>query len=338
MAILVSGGAGYIGSHTCVELLEKGYGVVVIDNLVNSSAKSLERVEQITGKSLDFYQNDVRDRDAMERIFSKHDIDCVIHFAGLKAVGESVSMPLEYYDNNLYSTVVLCETMREHGVKNIVFSSSATVYSGDNTMPLRENSHTGMCTNPYGWTKYMCEQILRDTGKAIPDWSIALLRYFNPIGAHESGLIGEDPKGIPNNLVPYVAQVAVGKLAAVGVFGDDYPTPDGTCVRDYIHVKDLAEAHLLALEYLDRGGKSDVFNLGSGNGYSVREIIDTARRVTGREIPAKVEPRRAGDPSVLIASHKKAVEVLGWQPVRGLEEIISDAWAWHSGHPNGYEG
>ena len=205
MNVLVTGGAGYIGSHTCVELLEKGYGVVVIDNLVNSSAKSLERVEQITGKSLDFYQNDVRDRDAMERIFSKHDIDCVIHFAGLKAVGESVAMPLEYYDNNLYSTVVLCETMRDHGVKNIVFSSSATVYSGDNTMPLRENSHTGMCTNPYGWTKYMCEQILRDTGKAIPDWSIALLRYFNPIGAHSSGLIGEDPRGIPNNLMPYIS-------------------------------------------------------------------------------------------------------------------------------------
>lgn len=211
MNVLVTGGAGYIGSHTCVELLEKGYGVVVVDNLVNSSAKSLERVEQITGKSLDFYQNDVRDRDAMERIFSKHDIDCVIHFAGLKAVGESVAMPLEYYDNNLYSTVVLCETMRDHGVKNIVFSSSATVYSGDNTMPLRENSHTGMCTNPYGWTKYMCEQILRDTGKAIPDWSIALLRYFNPIGAHSSGLIGEDPRGIPNNLMPYISQVAIGR-------------------------------------------------------------------------------------------------------------------------------
>ena len=332
MNVLVTGGAGYIGSHTCVELLEKGYGVVVVDNLVNSSAKSLERVEQITGKSLDFYQNDVRDRDAMERIFSKHDIDCVIHFAGLKAVGESVAMPLEYYDNNLYSTVVLCETMRDHGVKNIVFSSSATVYSGDNTMPLRENSHTGMCTNPYGWTKYMCEQILRDTGKAITDWSIALLRYFNPIGAHSSGLIGEDPRGIPNNLMPYISQVAIGRRDHLNVFGDDYDTPDGTGVRDYIHVVDLARGHVAAIDYKGE----NVFNLGTGIGYSVLDMVHAFERVTGKKIPYEITARRPGDLATVYASPDKSAELLGWKAQYNLDDMCRDTWAWQTKNPMGY--
>ena len=336
MNVLVTGGAGYIGSHTCVELLEKGYGVVVIDNLVNSSAKSLERVEQITGKSLDFYQNDVRDRDAMERIFSKHDIDCVIHFAGLKAVGESVAMPLEYYDNNLYSTVVLCETMRDHGVKNIVFSSSATVYSGDNTMPLRENSHTGMCTNPYGWTKYMCEQILRDTGKAITDWSIALLRYFNPIGAHSSGLIGEDPRGIPNNLMPYISQVAIGRRDHLNVFGNDYDTPDGTGVRDYIHVVDLARGHVAAIDYMQTHKGENVFNLGTGIGYSVLDMVHAFERVTGKKIPYEITARRPGDLATVYASPDKSAELLGWKAQYNLDDMCRDTWAWQTKNPMGY--
>mgnify|MGYP001054621202 FL=1 len=336
MNVLVPGGAGYIGSHTCVELLEKGYGVVVVDNLVNSSAKSLERVEQITGKSLDFYQNDVRDRDAMERIFSKHDIDCVIHFAGLKAVGESVAMPLEYYDNNLYSTVVLCETMRDHGVKNIVFSSSATVYSGDNTMPLRENSHTGMCTNPYGWTKYMCEQILRDTGKAITDWSIALLRYFNPIGAHSSGLIGEDPRGIPNNLMPYISQVAIGRRDHLNVFGDDYDTPDGTGVRDYIHVVDLARGHVAAIDYMQTHKGENVFNLGTGIGYSVLDMVHAFERVTGKKIPYEITARRPGDLATVYASPDKSAELLGWKAQYNLDDMCRDTWAWQTKNPMGY--
>lgn len=336
MNVLVTGGAGYIGSHTCVELLEKGYGVVVIDNLVNSSAKSLERVEQITGKSLDFYQNDVRDRDAMERIFSKHDIDCVIHFAGLKAVGESVAMPLEYYDNNLYSTVVLCETMRDHGVKNIVFSSSATVYSGDNTMPLRENSHTGMCTNPYGWTKYMCEQILRDTGKAIPDWSIALLRYFNPIGAHSSGLIGEDPRGIPNNLMPYISQVAIGRRDHLNVFGNDYDTPDGTGVRDYIHVVDLAEGHLCAIRYAQAHTGCEVFNLGTGRGVSVLEMVHTFSEVNNVPVPYVIGPRRAGDLATVYADPAKAKQILGWEAKKTLADMCRDSWRWQTRNPSGY--
>ncbi len=314
MNVLVTGGAGYIGSHTCVELLEKGYGVVVIDNLVNSSAKSLERVEQITGKSLDFYQNDVRDRDAMERIFSKHDIDCVIHFAGLKAVGESVAMPLEYYDNNLYSTVVLCETMRDHSVKNIVFSSSATVYSGDNTMPLRENSHTGMCTNPYGWTKYMCEQILRDTGKAIPD-----------------------PRGIPNNLMPYISQVAIGRRDHLNVFGNDYDTPDGTGVRDYIHVVDLARGHVAAIDYMQTHKGENVFNLGTGIGYSVLDMVHAFERVTGKKIPYEITARRPGDLATVYASPDKSAELLGWKAQYNLDDMCRDTWAWQTKNPMGYD-
>ena len=336
MNVLVTGGAGYIGSHTCVELLQQDMGVVVVDNLVNSSAKAIERVQQITGKHVDFYQKDVRDREAMHAIFEKHDIDCVIHFAGLKAVGESVAMPLEYYDNNLFSTVTLCEVMRDHGVKNIVFSSSATVYSGDNERPLREASRTGMCTNPYGWTKYMSEQILRDTAKADEDWAIVLLRYFNPIGAHSSGLIGEDPRGIPNNLMPFIAQVAVGRREYLNVFGDDYDTHDGTGVRDYIHVVDLARGHVAAINYMQQHKGESVFNLGTGNGYSVLDMVHAFEKVTGRKVPYKIAPRRPGDLATVYASPDKSAELLGWKAEYGLEDMCRDTWAWQSKNPMGY--
>lgn len=339
MNVLVTGGAGYIGSHTCVELLEKGYGVVVIDNLVNSSAKSLERVEQITGRTVEFYQEDVRNRSALDRILEKHDIGCAIHFAGLKAVGESVAMPLEYYDNNLFSTVTLCEAMRDHGVKDIVFSSSATVYSGDNDMPLREDSKTGMCSNPYGWTKYMSEQIMRDMAFADKDWAVALLRYFNPIGAHPSGLIGEDPRGIPNNLMPYISQVAIGRRKELSVFGDDYDTHDGTGVRDYIHVVDLARGHVAAIEYMQKNHRGEsVFNLGTGTGYSVLDMVRAFSRVTGREIPYKIVDRRPGDLATVYSSPDKSAELLGWKAQYTLDDMCRDAWNWQSKNPMGYEG
>ena len=336
MNVLVTGGAGYIGSHTCVELLQQDMGVVVVDNLVNSSPKAIERVEQITGKHVDFYVKDVRDREAMNAIFDKHQIDCVIHFAGLKAVGESVAMPLEYYDNNLFSTVTLCEVMRDHGVKNIVFSSSATVYSGDNEMPLREASRTGMCTNPYGWTKYMSEQILRDTAKSDNDWAIVLLRYFNPIGAHSSGLIGEDPRGIPNNLMPFISQVAIGRREYLNVFGDDYDTPDGTGVRDYIHVVDLARGHVAAINYMQQHKGESVFNLGTGNGYSVLDMVHAFEKVTGKKVPYKIAPRRPGDLATVYASPDKSAELLGWKAEYGLEDMCRDTWAWQSKNPMGY--
>ena len=336
MNVLVTGGAGYIGSHTCVELLPRDMGVVVVDNLVNSSPKAIERVEQITGKHVDFYVKDVRDREAMNAIFDKHQIDCVIHFAGLKAVGESVAMPLEYYDNNLFSTVTLCEVMRDHGVKNIVFSSSATVYSGDNEMPLREASRTGMCTNPYGWTKYMSEQILRDTAKSDNDWAIVLLRYFNPIGAHSSGLIGEDPRGIPNNLMPFISQVAIGRREYLNVFGDDYDTPDGTGVRDYIHVVDLARGHVAAINYMQQHKGESVFNLGTGNGYSVLDMVHAFEKVTGKKVPYKIAPRRPGDLATVYASPDKSAELLGWKAEYGLEDMCRDTWAWQSKNPMGY--
>ncbi len=336
MNVLVTGGAGYIGSHTCVELLERGYGVIVADNLVNSSAKSLERVQQITGKSLDFYEIDVRDRAALDRIFEKHDINCAIHFAGLKAVGESVSMPLEYYDNNLNSTITLCRAMKDHGVKNIVFSSSATVYSGDNEMPLRESSHTGMCTNPYGWTKYMSEQILRDTAFADEEWSIALLRYFNPIGAHSSGLIGEDPRGIPNNLMPFISQVAVGRRDHLNVFGNDYDTHDGTGVRDYIHVVDLARGHVCAIEYMQKHKGENVFNLGTGMGYSVLDMVKAFERVTGIKIPYEIVARRPGDLATVYSCPDKSAELLGWKAQYNLDDMCRDTWAWQSKNPMGY--
>ena len=336
MNVLVTGGAGYIGSHTCVELLERGYGVIVADNLVNSSAKSLERVQQITGKSLDFYEIDVRDRAALDRIFEKHDINCAIHFAGLKAVGESVSMPLEYYDNNLNSTITLCRAMKDHGVKNIVFSSSATVYSGDNEMPLKESSRTGMCTNPYGWTKYMSEQILRDTAFADEEWSIALLRYFNPIGAHSSGLIGEDPRGIPNNLMPFISQVAVGRRDHLNVFGNDYDTHDGTGVRDYIHVVDLARGHVCAIEYMQKHKGENVFNLGTGMGYSVLDMVKAFERVTGIKIPYEIVARRPGDLATVYSSPDKSAELLGWKAQYNLDDMCRDTWAWQSKNPMGY--
>ena len=336
MNVLVTGGAGYIGSHTCVELLERGYGVIVADNLVNSSAKSLERVQQITGKSLDFYEIDVRDRAALDRIFEKHDINCAIHFAGLKAVGESVAMPLEYYDNNLNSTITLCRAMKDHGVKNIVFSSSATVYSGDNEMPLKESSRTGMCTNPYGWTKYMSEQILRDTAFADEEWSIALLRYFNPIGAHKSGLIGEDPRGIPNNLMPFISQVAVGRRDHLNVFGNDYDTHDGTGVRDYIHVVDLARGHVCAIEYMQKHKGENVFNLGTGMGYSVLDMVKAFERVTGIKIPYEIVARRPGDLATVYSCPDKSAELLGWKAQYNLDDMCRDTWAWQSKNPMGY--
>ena len=337
MKVLVTGGAGYIGSHTCVELLEQGMDVVVIDNLVNSSAKSLDRVEQITGKRLAFYQEDVRDRAALDRIFEEHDIGCAIHFAGLKAVGESVSMPLEYYDNNLFSTVTLCEAMRDHGVKNIVFSSSATVYTGGDEMPLRESSPTGMCTNPYGWTKYMSEQIMRDMAFADRDWSVVLLRYFNPIGAHPSGLIGEDPRGIPNNLLPYISQVAIGRRDHLTVYGDDYDTPDGTGVRDYIHVVDLARGHAAAINYMLGHRGESVFNLGTGHGCSVLEMVKTFERVNGVSVPYVIAERRPGDLATVYASPDKSAELLGWRAEYGLEEMCRDTWNWQMKNPAGYE-
>lgn len=337
MKVLVTGGAGYIGSHTCVELLNKGMDVVAVDNLVNSSAKSLERVEKITGRKLAFYENDVRDRAALNRIFEAHpDINCVIHFAGLKAVGESVRMPLEYYDNNLFSTVTLCETMRDHGVKNIVFSSSATVYTGGNEMPLCESSSTGMCTNPYGWTKYMSEQIMRDTAYSDHDWSIVLLRYFNPIGAHPSGLIGEDPRGIPNNLMPYIAQVAVGRLEHLNVFGDNYDTHDGTGVRDYIHVVDLAKGHAAAIEYMQHHKGEHVFNLGTGKGYSVLDMVNAFERASGIKIPYEIAPRRPGDLATVYASPDKSAEELQWKAQYNLDDMCRDTWNWQSKNPMGY--
>lgn len=336
MKILVTGGAGYIGSHTCVELLEKGMEVVCIDNLVNSNYKAVERVEQITGKHIEFFEDDVRDRNKLDKIFSEHKIDCVIHFAGLKAVGESVSMPLEYYDNNLNSTIVLCQTMKEHGVKDIVFSSSATVYSADNEVPLAETSRTGMCTNPYGWTKYMNEQILRDTANAVDDWTVTLLRYFNPIGAHSSGLIGEDPRGIPNNLMPFISQVAIGRREKLSVFGDDYNTHDGTGVRDYIHVVDLARGHVAAIEYMLKHRGESVFNLGTGTGYSVLDMVKAFEKVSGRPVPYEIVDRRPGDIGTVYASPDKSAQLLGWKAQYNLEDMCRDTWAWQSKNPMGY--
>ncbi len=336
MTVLVTGGMGYIGSHTCVELLQQGMDVVIIDNLVNSSAEAGKRIEQITGRSVTFYEADVRDRKKLDEIFTRHSIDCVIHFAGLKAVGESVEMPLEYYDNNLGSTITLCEAMRAHGVKNIIFSSSATVYSGDNEMPLYETSKTGSCTNPYGWTKYMCEQILRDYAKTDPEWAVILLRYFNPVGAHPSGLIGEDPKGIPNNLMPYISQTAIGKFEYLRVFGGDYDTPDGTGVRDYIHVVDLAKGHVAAIAYMDEHKGESVFNLGTGTGYSVLDMVHAFENANKLTVPYKIVGRRAGDLPVCYCSPDKSARVLGWTAGLDLEDMCRDSWRWQTQNPNGY--
>lgn len=336
MAILVTGGAGYIGSHTCVELLNEGYEVVVVDNLYNSSEKALERVEQITGKKLKFYQVDLLDKEALKEVFDKEQVDSVIHFAGLKAVGESVAKPLEYYHNNMTGTFNLCDVMREHGVKNIVFSSSATVYGDPAFVPITEECPKGKITNPYGQTKGMLEQVLTDLNVADPEWNVVLLRYFNPIGAHESGLIGEDPKGIPNNLVPYIAQVAVGKLQALGVFGNDYDTSDGTGVRDYIHVVDLAKGHVKAIEKLKKNEGVSIYNLGTGKGYSVLDVLHAFEKACGKELPYVIKPRRPGDIATCYADPSKAKEELGWVAEKGIEEMCADSWRWQSSNPNGY--
>lgn len=336
MAILVTGGAGYIGSHTCVELLNEGYEVVVVDNLYNSSEKALERVGQITGKKLKFYKVDLLDKEALAEVFDKEDIESVIHFAGLKAVGESVAKPLEYYHNNMTGTFNLCDVMRNHGVKNIVFSSSATVYGDPAFVPITEECPKGKITNPYGQTKGMLEQVLTDLNVADPEWNVVLLRYFNPIGAHESGLIGEDPKGIPNNLVPYIAQVAVGKLQALGVFGNDYDTPDGTGVRDYIHVVDLAKGHVKAIEKLKKKEGVSIYNLGTGKGYSVLDVLHAFEKACGKELPYVIKPRRPGDIATCYADPTKAKNELGWVAEKGIEEMCADSWRWQSSNPNGY--
>ena len=338
MQILVTGGAGYIGSHTCVELLNRGYDVVVVDNLCNSNPKSLQRVQTITGKTLRFYEGDVRDAVLLEKIFRENTIDAVIHFAGLKAVGESVAQPWRYYDNNLNSTLVLTKVMERFGVKKIIFSSSATVYSEDNEMPLRENGRTGDCRNPYGWTKYMTEQILSGLAHADSSWHIVLLRYFNPIGAHESGMIGEDPRGIPNNLMPYITQVAVGRREKLSVFGNDYDTPDGTGVRDYIHVVDLAKGHVAAVKFVTENPGCEVFNLGTGTGYSVLDMVKAFNSANGLDIPYAITPRRPGDIAICYADPGKSEKILGWKAEKNLLDMCRDAWNWQKKNPNGYEG
>ena len=336
MKVLVTGGAGFIGSHTVVELLNAGYEAVVADNLCNASEESLKRVEKITGKKVAFYKVDVRDRAAMEKIFADEKIDWVIHFAGLKAVGESCKKPVEYYDNNLVSTLVLLEVMRDAGCKNIVFSSSATVYGDPNELPIKETTPLNPTTNPYGTSKVMQEMMLKDVYAADNGWNIVLLRYFNPVGAHESGLIGEDPKGIPNNLMPYVAQVASGKLQRIGVFGNDYPTPDGTGVRDYIHVVDLAKGHVAAIKALKTAGVH-VYNLGTGHGYSVLDMIRAFGKACGKTLPYDIKPRRAGDIASCYASSEKAEKELGWKAEYDLEKMCLDQWNWQKNNPNGYE-
>ncbi len=336
MNILVTGGAGYIGSHTVVELLEAGHHVTVADNLSNSSPESLRRVERITGASVPFYRADIRDRAALERVFTEHPFDCCIHFAGLKAVGESVTRPLEYYENNLNGTLVLLDVMRAHGCKNIIFSSSATVYGEPETIPITEDCPKGRCTNPYGWTKWMIEQVLTDMHTADSEWNVVLLRYFNPIGAHPSGLIGEDPAGIPNNLMPYITQVAVGKRPKLRVFGNDYDTPDGTGVRDYIHVVDLAKGHVKALEAIRRDCGVAVYNLGTGRGYSVLELVSAFEEATGVPVPYEIAPRRPGDIAACWSDPSKAKAELGWQAELGLREMCRDSWNWQKNNPNGY--
>ena len=337
MAILVTGGAGYIGSHTCVELLNEGYDVIVVDNLCNSCKEALDRVQEITGKTLKFYEVDILDREGLTKVFEAEQIDSVIHFAGLKAVGESVAKPLEYYQNNITGTLVLCDVMRRHGVKSIVFSSSATVYGTPAFVPITEECPKGICTNPYGWTKSMLEQILTDLHTADPEWKVILLRYFNPIGAHESGRIGENPKGIPNNLVPYITQVAVGKLEFLGVFGDDYDTPDGTGVRDYIHVVDLAIGHVKAIEKMAKIKDGVlIYNLGTGIGYSVLDIVKGFEKAVGQPIPYVIKPRRPGDIATCYADPTRAKKELGWEAVRDLNKMCEDSWRWQKNNPEGY--
>ncbi len=336
MRILVTGGVGFIGSHTCVELLESGYEVTVIDNLDNSSPKALERIEQITGKRPDFVKGDIRDRACLDQIFESQKIEAVIHFAGLKSVAESVRKPIEYYSNNITGTLTLVDSMRDHGVKNIIFSSSATVYGDPAFVPITEECPKGICTNPYGWTKWMLEQVLTDLHTSDPEWNVILLRYFNPIGAHPTGLIGEDPKGIPNNLMPYITQVAIGKLEKLNVFGDDYDTPDGTGVRDYIHVVDLAKGHVHAIRKLaDKEGVS-VYNLGTGHGYSVLQVVEAFGKACGKPVPYEIKPRRPGDVSTNYCDPSKAERELGWTAQYGIDEMCRDSWNWQSNNPDGY--
>ena len=337
MAILVTGGAGYIGSHTVVELQNAGYDVVVLDNLSNASEKALDRVSKITGKPVKFYKADILDRDALNDIFDKETIESCIHFAGLKAVGESVVKPWEYYENNIAGTLTLVDVMRKHNVKNIIFSSSATVYGDPAQIPITEECPKGQCTNPYGWTKSMLEQVLTDIQKADPEWNVMLLRYFNPIGAHKSGTIGENPNGIPNNLMPYITQVAVGKLKELGVFGNDYDTPDGTGVRDYIHVVDLAKGHVKALKKIGENPGLAIYNLGTGKGYSVLDIVKNFEAATGVKIPYVIKPRRAGDIATCYCDASKAEKELDWKAENGIREMCEDSWRWQSNNPQGYE-
>jgi len=333
--ILVTGGAGYIGSHTCVELLKNGYDIVVADNFSNSQPEAIERVKKIAGKDFDFHQIDVCDEDALDKVCSKYQPECVIHFAGLKAVGESVSLPLSYYENNVVSTIKLLKVMKKHDIKHIIFSSSATVYSANNTMPLTEDSNLG-CSNPYGWTKYMCEQIITDAMFAAKNGSAVLLRYFNPIGAHESGLIGEDPLGIPNNLLPFLAQTAVGKHKELLVYGNDYDTVDGTGVRDYIHVSDLAAGHVAAIKYCQSVNGTHAINLGSGQGISVLQMVNTFEKVNNIKVPYRIAERRPGDLATCYADPSKAARLLHWRTEKTLEEALIDTWRWQTGNPNGY--
>ena len=336
MKILVSGGTGYIGSHTCVELLNKGYDVVAFDNLYNSKIDVVDRVEKITGKKLIFYKADMLDKESMRPIFEEHKFDAVIHFAALKAVGESVQKPLAYYKNNISGSLNLCELMNEYGCKRIIFSSSATVYGAPKTVPITEDFPLST-TNPYGSTKLMLERIFSDFCVPDPEWSVVLLRYFNPIGAHESGLMGEDPKGIPNNLLPYIAQVAIGKLECLGVFGDDYDTPDGTGVRDYIHVVDLAIGHVKALKKIQEKSGVSIYNLGTGVGYSVLDVLHAFEKACGKEIPYQIKPRRAGDIATCYCNAEKAKNELGWVAERGIDKMCEDSWRWQTMNPNGYE-
>lgn len=336
MSVLVTGGAGYIGSHTLIEMINAGYDVVVVDNLSNSKTESLKRAEKIVGKPIKFYENDVRDEDALRKIFKENNIECVIHFAGLKAVGESCEMPIEYYDNNIGSTISLLNVMREFDVKKIVFSSSATVYGVAKEMPLKEDMPLG-AINPYGRTKLFIEEILRDVYASDNNWSIVLLRYFNPIGAHESGTIGEDPKGIPNNLMPYISQVAVGRREHLNVFGNDYKTVDGTGVRDYIHVVDLANGHVKAVDFALENKCCEAINLGTGNGCSVLQLKDAFQKASGVEIPFKIADRRPGDPDEVYANADKAAKLLGWKAERNIEKMCIDTWNWQKNNPNGYD-
>ena len=335
--VLVTGGAGFIGSHTSVELLNAGYDIIILDNFVNSKPESLKRIKELTGKDFKFYQADIRDEEAMTKVFAENKIDAVIHFAGLKSVPQSVKEPLNYYDNNIAGTVCLCRVMDKAGCKKLVFSSSATVYGSKNPSPLREDMPTGGTTNPYGTTKYFIEQILQDLCISDSEWGVSILRYFNPIGAHKSGRIGEDPNGIPGNLIPYITQVAIGKLECLNVCGNDYPTPDGTGVRDYIHVVDLAIGHIKALDRLLKVKGCEVYNLGTGKGYSVLDVVKAFEKASGIKINYRIAPRRAGDVACCYADATKAKEVLGWQAQYDIDDMCADSWRWQSQNPNGLE-